>query len=83
VVRNCKAWSLCRVMASRAAELRARAELAEQRLADLREMYVDMKEQRDRWETVAQRLSLPAPKLVETPEAPPKALLWRWLRSTG
>lgn len=66
------------------AELRARADLAEQRLADLRAMYVDMKEQRDRWETIAQRLSLPAPKPVETPSTtPPKVSLWRWLRSTG
>ncbi len=74
------------------AELRARADLAEQRLADLREMYIDMKEQRDRWETAAQRLSLPAPKPVETPEtlptspAEPASRLrrtCRWLRSTG
>ena len=74
------------------AELRARADLAEQRLADLRSMYEDMKAQRDKWETVAQRLSLPAPKPVETPEtAPPPPSeqpsrlrrTWRWLRSTG
>ena len=54
------------------AELRARADLAEQRLADLRSMYEDMKAQRDKWETVAQRLSLPAPKPVETPETAPR-----------
>ena len=53
------------------AELRARADLAEQRLADLRSMYEDMKAQRDKWETVAQRLSLPAPKPIETPETAP------------
>ena len=47
-------------------ELRARADLAEQRLADLRAMYEDMRAQRDKWETVAQRLSLPAPKPAET-----------------
>ena len=41
------------------AELRARADLAEQRLADLRSMYEDMKAQRDKWETVAQRLPCP------------------------
>jgi hypothetical protein len=61
-------------------------------LADLRSMYEDMKAQRDKWETVAQRLSLPAPKPVETPEtapAPPAEhpsrlrRSWRWLRSTG
>ena len=74
------------------AELRTRADLAEQRLADLRSMYEDMKAQRDKWETVAQRLSLPAPKPIETPEtAPPPPAeqpsglrrSWRWLRSTG
>ena len=74
------------------AGLRARADLAEQRLADLRSMYEDMKAQRDKWETVAQRLSLPAPKPVETSEtAPPPPAeqpsrfrrTWRWLRSTG
>ena len=54
------------------AELRARADLAEQRLADLRSMYEDMKAQRDKWETVAQRLSLPAPKPVKTPETSPQ-----------
>ena len=53
------------------AELRTRADLAEQRLADLRSMYEDMKAQRDKWETVAQRLSLPAPKPIETPETAP------------
>jgi hypothetical protein len=52
-------------------ELRARAELAEQRLCDLRAMYEDMVEQRNKWETVAQRLALPAPK--PTPETPPLA----------
>jgi hypothetical protein len=55
-------------------------------------MYEDMKAQRDKWETVAQRLSLPAPKPIETPEtAPPPPAeqpsglrrSWRWLRSTG
>jgi Helix-turn-helix domain len=51
------------------AELRARAELAEQRLGDLKAMLEDMRRQRDdaerqrdKWETVATRLSLPAPK---------------------
>jgi hypothetical protein len=54
-------------------ELRARAELAEQRLSDLRAMYEDMVEQRNKWETVAQRLALPAPKPEATPETPPLA----------
>ena len=58
------------------AELRARADVAEQRLADLKETLADMRRQRDdmerqrdKWETVAQRLSLPAPKPAETPAA--------------
>jgi hypothetical protein len=51
-----------------------------------------MRAQCDKWETVAQRFSLPAPKPVETPETlptqptQPKSRLrrtWRWLRSTG
>jgi Helix-turn-helix domain len=67
------------------AELRARAELAEQRLDDLkvalaemRRQRDDMAQQRDKWETVAQRLALPAPKPAEKP-----VTWWRWLRSTG
>jgi Helix-turn-helix domain len=67
------------------AELRARAELAEQRLDDLKAMvddmrrrHDDMQQQRDKWETVAQRLSLSAPKPDEKPMS-----WWRWLRTTG
>ena len=67
------------------AELRARAELAERRLDDLKAMLDDMRrqrddtqQQRDKWETVAQRLSLPAPKPDEKPMT-----WWRWLRTTG
>jgi hypothetical protein len=48
---------------------------SEQRLADLRAMYEDMKAQRDRWEGVAIRLSL-------TEQKPPMTW-WRWLRTTG
>jgi excisionase family DNA binding protein len=62
------------------AELRARAELAEQRLADLRHMLADMERQRDKWETVATRLSLPAPKPDEKPDEKPPSW-WRWLRA--
>jgi Helix-turn-helix domain len=77
------------------AELRARADLAEQRLADLKEALADMRwqrdamaEQRDKWETVAQRLALPAPKPpAETPETAPEGSrlrrAWRWMRATG
>jgi hypothetical protein len=60
------------------AELRARAELAEQRLGDLKAMLEDMRRQRDdaarqrdKWETVATRLSLSAPKPDEKPAATP------------
>jgi hypothetical protein len=81
------------------ADLRARAELAEARLADLKTMLDDMRHQRDRWETVATRLSLSAPKPEEKPAATPASLpaladpgapepsrlrrAWRWLRATG
>jgi hypothetical protein len=81
------------------AELRARAELAEQRLGDLKAMLDDMRRQRDdaerqrdKWETVATRLSLSAPKPDEKPaatpipDAPPAGRLrraWRWMRATG
>ena len=72
-----------------AAELRARAELAEQRLddlkaalADMRRQRDDMENQRDKWETQAQRLALSAPKpAAETPATP--MTWWRWLRTTG
>jgi hypothetical protein len=60
------------------AELRARAELAEQRLGDLKTMLDDMRRQRDdaerqrdKWETVATRLSLSAPKPDQQPAATP------------
>jgi len=65
------------------AELRARAELAEQRLVDLRHMLADMERQRDKWEAVASRLSLPAPKPDEKPPKPDEKPMtwWRWLRA--
>jgi excisionase family DNA binding protein len=60
------------------AELRARADLAEQRLGDLKAMLEDMRRQRDdlerqrdKWETVATRLSLSGPKPDEQPTATP------------
>jgi hypothetical protein len=46
-------------------------------LADMRRQRDDMEQQRDKWETVAQRLALPAPKPVEEPMT-----WWRWLRTT-
>jgi len=60
------------------AELRARAELAEARLNDLKATLDDMRQQRDRWETVATRLSLPAPKPVEQPAATAWRRFLRW-----
>jgi hypothetical protein len=81
--------------AETAAELRARAALAEQRLGDLKAMLEDMRRQRDdaerqrdKWETVATRLSLPAPKPDEKPSATPAPTgrlrrAWRWMRATG
>lgn len=56
-------------------ELRARADLAEQRLSDLKAQLVDMREQRDKWQDQAQRLALPAPA-----PTPPAAGFMRWLR---
>jgi hypothetical protein len=41
-------------------------------------MLADMERQRDKWETVATRLSLPAPKPDQKPEKP--MTWWRWLR---
>jgi hypothetical protein len=40
-------------------ELRARAQLAEERLADLKAQLADMRDQRDRWMTQAERVTLP------------------------
>ena len=69
---------------------RARADLAEQRLVDLREMLADMREQRDRWETQAQRLALTNQQPPQKPSDPatadaggPLYRAWRWLRKAG
>jgi hypothetical protein len=62
---------------------RARADLAEARLADLREMLADMREQRDKWETVAQRLSLTNQQPAPEPRKPSPTTWWRWLRQAG
>jgi hypothetical protein len=40
----------------------------------------DMERQRDKWETVATRLSLPAPKPDEKQDEKPPGW-WRWLRA--
>ena len=70
---------------------KARADLAEQRLADLREMLADMREQRDKWETVAQRLALTNQQPSHEPSKPPAPVdaggplyrAWRWVRKAG
>jgi excisionase family DNA binding protein len=77
-------------------ELRVRAEIAEQRLTDLKAMYADMVRQRDdmamqrtRWETVALRLTQPVPPPLALP-APAtgdddigrhRPWWWRWRRN--
>jgi hypothetical protein len=45
-------------------------------VAELRAVIADLRSDRDHWRTVAERLSLIAPKPVEQPQT-----LWRWLRS--
>jgi hypothetical protein len=59
------------------AETRTRASLAEQRVADLTKMLDDMREQRDRWQAQAERLS--SVMTDQRRKAPP---WWRWWRST-
>jgi hypothetical protein len=58
--------------------LRATASLMREQIADLRE-------DRDRWRGIAERLAIAPPAPVETPpETPPAPVTWwRWLRSTG
>jgi hypothetical protein len=59
------------------AETRARASLAEQRVADLTAMLDDMREQRDRWQAQVDRLSS---ALTDQRRKAPR--WWRWQRST-
>jgi len=59
------------------AETRERAFRAEQRVADLTTMLNDMREQRDRWQAQADRLSS---ALTDQQRKPPR--WWRWRRST-
>ncbi len=50
----------------------------------MREQIADLREDRDRWRGIAERLAIAPPAPPETPaETPPKMSLWRWLRSTG
>jgi excisionase family DNA binding protein len=48
-------------------------------VVELRAVIADLRTDRDHWRTVAERLSLAAPKPVEQP----RSSLWAWLRSTG
>ena len=58
------------------AETRTRASLAEQRVAELTAMLEDMREQRDRWQTQADRLSS-----VLTDQRRKAPRWWRWGRA--
>jgi excisionase family DNA binding protein len=48
-------------------------------LAVLRGEVADLREQRDRWQAMAERLSLAPPQ----PSPKPAMTWWRWLRTTG
>lgn len=48
-------------------------------VADLRAQLAEMRQQRDAWQGMAERLALSAPKPVEKPALS----WWRWLRSTA
>ena len=58
-------------------ETRARASLAEQRVADLTTMLDDMRQQRDRWQAQADRLSS-----ALTDQQRKASRWWPWRRST-
>jgi excisionase family DNA binding protein len=50
-------------------------------VAELRAQLADMRQQRDAWQGIAERLALGAPK---PPEPEKKSMSWwRWLRTTG
>jgi hypothetical protein len=63
-------------------ELRIRLAVAEERLGELKAQLEDMRHQRDRWQSQAERLAaLPSPPPPATP--PKRQSWWQWLRSTG
>jgi hypothetical protein len=74
--QRCEADATQRYATGDAAEAKARAALAEQRLADLKAMLEEMRSERDAWREQAQRLALPKPE-------PAAMTWWRWLRFTG
>jgi excisionase family DNA binding protein len=64
----------------RVAEEMARAKLAEERVADLKAMLEEMRQQRDRWQTQAERLAIapPTPVTVTVPPAPTESRRGWW-----
>jgi hypothetical protein len=52
-------------------------------LTMMRERAADLAEERDRWRSMCERLSLPAPRPQEPIPATPATSWWKWLRSTG
>ena len=69
-------WRAARLADLRAdEELRRRAALAEERLADLKAALEDMRAQRDAWQEMAQARIRPAPSSATS--------RWPWLRATG
>ncbi len=61
-------------------ELEARAKLAEERLADMKAHFEEMRRQRDRWQEQAERLAL-APPQPPAPPQPQQRGWWRWRRA--
>ena len=59
------------------AELSQRAELAEQQVADLKAALENMKGERDRWQTLAERTSLPHQR-AESNLTRSKSREWWW-----
>jgi excisionase family DNA binding protein len=48
-------------------------------IAELRAQLAELRQQRDAWQGIAERLTLAAPK----PEEKPRRWSWKWLRTTG
>jgi hypothetical protein len=52
-------------------------------LAMMRERAADLADERDRWRSMCERLSLPAPRPQEPAPATPPAWWWKWLRASA
>jgi excisionase family DNA binding protein len=80
---------LHRVFPPASAEPKAVPQLAQPDQADalvagLRAQLADMRQQRDAWQGIAERLALGAPKPEPETRTPGERVSWwRWLRSTG